>query len=159
MNSKNVTNLTHSHVARRRGINRRAFLRAGGIAIGLPFLEGLPLRSAWAADSPPVFSLYIVAACGVVGNRFFPDQTGPLTANGLAAMTGKATHVLAPHAPNLLFIRGINFPMGGPSNCGHAQGLCQALTARPAQGGGNSATSGGASADVVIAQLVNEGGA
>ncbi|WP_437963394.1 DUF1552 domain-containing protein [Sorangium sp. So ce260] len=159
MNPKTVTNLTHPHVARRRGINRRAFLRAGGVAIALPFLEGLPSRSAWAADSPPVFSLYIVAACGVVGNRFFPDETGPLTTQGLAAMTGKATHVLAPHAQNLLFIRGINFPMGGPSNCGHAQGLCQALTARPAQGGGRTAASSGVSADVVIAQLVNEGGA
>ncbi|WP_437805672.1 DUF1552 domain-containing protein [Sorangium sp. So ce1078] len=152
-------NVTHPHMAPRRGINRRAFLRAGGVAIALPFLEGLPSRSAWAADSPPVFSLYIVAACGVVGNRFFPDETGPLTTQGLAAMTGKATHVLAPHAQNLLFIRGINFPMGGPSNCGHAQGLCQALTARPAQGGGKTASSSGVSADVVIAQLVNEGGA
>ncbi|WP_437314011.1 DUF1552 domain-containing protein [Sorangium sp. So ce385] len=140
-------------------MNRRAFLRAGGVAIALPFLEGLPSRSAWAADNPPVFSLYIVAACGVVGKKFFPDQTGPLTTTGLAAMTDKATHVLAPHASNLLFIRGINFPMGGPTNCGHAQGLCQALTARPAQGGGRTATATGVSADVVIAELVNEGGA
>ncbi|WP_438022024.1 DUF1552 domain-containing protein [Sorangium sp. So ce233] len=159
MNSKIVTNLAHPHVAPRRGINRRAFLRAGGVAIALPFLEGLPSRSAWAADNAPVFSLYIVAACGVVGSRFFPEKTGPLTTDGLAAMTEKATHVLAPHAPNLLFIRGINFPMGGPSNCGHAQGLCQALTARPAQGGGKTAASTGVSADVVIAELVNEGGA
>ncbi|MGK4008515.1 DUF1552 domain-containing protein [Sorangium sp. So ce1036] len=159
MNSKIVTNLAHPRVPHRRGINRRAFLRAGGVAIALPFLEGLPSRSAWAADSPPVFSLYIVAACGVVGDRFFPDKTGPLTTDGLAAMTDKATHVLAPHAPNLLFIRGINFPMRGPTNCGHAQGLCQALTARPAQGGGKTASSTGVSADVVVAQLVNEGGA
>ncbi|WP_437302186.1 DUF1552 domain-containing protein [Sorangium sp. So ce388] len=159
MNKKIVTNLAHPHVAPRRGINRRAFLRAGGVAIALPFLEGLPSRSAWAADNAPVFSLYIVAACGVVGKKFFPDETGPLTTDGLAAMTDKATHVLAPHAKNLLFIRGINFPMGGPTNCGHAQGLCQSLTARPAQGGGRTASSGGVSADVVIAQLVNEGGA
>ncbi|WP_437585248.1 DUF1552 domain-containing protein [Sorangium sp. So ce1000] len=159
MNPKTAMNLAHPHAAPRRGINRRAFLRAGGVAIALPFLEGLPARSAWAADSPPVFSLYIVAACGVVGKKFFPDQTGPLTTDGLAAMTDKATHVLAPHAPNLLFIRGINFPMGGPTNCGHAQGLCQSLTARPAQGGGSTASSGGVSADVQIAKLVNEGGA
>ncbi|AGP39066.1 hypothetical protein BE04_35135 [Sorangium cellulosum] len=140
-------------------MNRRAFLRAGGVAIALPFLEGLPSRSAWAADNAPVFSLYIVAACGVVGKKFFPDQTGALTTAGLAAMTDKATHVLAPHASNLLFIRGINFPMNGPTNCGHAQGLCQALTARPAQGGGKTASATGVSADVVIAELVNEGGA
>ncbi|WP_437662606.1 DUF1552 domain-containing protein [Sorangium sp. So ce1182] len=159
MNTKIVTNLAHPHVAPRRGINRRAFLRAGGVAIALPFLEGLPSRSAWAADNPPVFSLYIVAACGVVGKKFFPDETGPLTTDGLAGMTDKATHVLAPHAKDLLFIRGINFPMGGPTNCGHAQGLCQSLTARPAQGGGRTASSSGVSADVVIAELVNEGGA
>lgn len=159
MNSKIVTNLNPPHVAPRRGINRRAFLRAGGVAIALPFLEGLPSRSAWAADNAPVFSLYIVAACGVVGSKFFPEKTGPLTTSGLAAMTEKATHVLAPHAANLLFIRGINFPMGGPTNCGHAQGLCQALTARPASGGGKTASSTGVSADVVIAELVNEGGA
>ena len=159
MNTKIVTNLAHPHAAPRRVINRRAFLRAGGVAIALPFLEGLPSRSAWAADNPPVFSLYIVAACGVVGKKFFPDETGPLTTDGLAAMTDKATHVLAPHAKDLLFIRGINFPMGGPTNCGHAQGLCQSLTARPAQGGGKTASSTGVSADVVIAQLVNEGGA
>ncbi|WP_437849341.1 DUF1552 domain-containing protein [Sorangium sp. So ce363] len=159
MNPKIAMNLAPPNAAHRRGMNRRAFLRAGGVAIALPFLEGLPSRSAWAADSTPVFSLYIVAACGVVGKRFFPDETGQLTTDGLAAMTDKATHVLAPHAPDLLFIRGINFPMGGPTNCGHAQGLCQALTARPAQGGGRTAASTGVSADVVVAQLVNEGGA
>jgi len=37
--------------ARKNAFNRRAFLRgAGTVAIGLPFLEGLPERSAWAAD-------------------------------------------------------------------------------------------------------------
>ena len=114
-------------------VNRRAFLRgAGTVAIGLPFLEGLPERSAWAQSSPPVFSLYIVAACGVVGKKFFPDATGALTTASLAAMTDKATSVLAPHAANLLFVKGINFPMANATNCGHAQGLCQALTAAPA---------------------------
>jgi len=35
-------------------IKRRALLRgAAGIAIGLPFLEGLPERSAWAQDKKP----------------------------------------------------------------------------------------------------------
>ena len=38
---------------RRAVVNRRAFLRAGAVAVGLPFLEGLPSRSAWAADAPP----------------------------------------------------------------------------------------------------------
>ncbi|HET6149839.1 MAG TPA: DUF1552 domain-containing protein [Polyangia bacterium] len=145
---------------RRVTINRRAFLRgAGTVAIGLPFLEGLPERSAWAADSPPVFSMFIVAACGVVGNKFFPSATGPLTTAGLMAMPDKAVSVLAPHAPNLLFIKGINFPLTGPTGCGHAQGLCQSLTAAPPAGNGGSAYSTGVSADMVIAPAVNAGAA
>src|SRR6187549_3415615 len=141
---------------RRPGVNRRAFLYgAGTLAIGLPFLEGLPERSAWAADNAPVFSLFIVAACGVVGKKFFPDATGPLTTASLAAMTGKATRVLAPHAANLLFVKNINFPMGGPTSCGHAQGLCQSLTAAPSMGNANTAYSTGISADMVIAKAVN----
>jgi hypothetical protein len=145
--------------ARRPGINRRAFLRAGTIAIGLPFLEGMPLRSAWAADAPPVFSLFIVAACGVVGKKFFPDATGQLTAASLAAMSDKATSVLAPHAANLLFIKGINFPMANVTGCGHAQGLCQVLTAAPSAGSAAAAYAQGISADMVIAKAVNANGA
>ena len=49
-------------------MNRRNFLRgAGTVAVGLPFLEGLPERSAWAADAVPVFTLFVVAQNGVVG--------------------------------------------------------------------------------------------
>jgi hypothetical protein len=143
----------------RRGWNRRAFLRAGAIAVGLPFLEGLPLRSAWAADNPPVFGLFIVAACGVVGNRFFPGATGALTAASLGAMSDKATSVLAPHAANLLFVKGINFPMPNVTGCGHAQGLCQVLTAAPSEGSASAAYSKGISADMVIAKAVNPNGA
>jgi len=137
-------------------LNRRAFLRAAGtVAIGLPFLEGLPERSAWAADSPPVFTMMMVAACGVVGNKFFPDAVGPLTQASLTAATGKAVSVLAAHAENLMFIKNVNFPLGGPTSCGHAQGLCQSLTAAPPGGGGATSYSTGISADMVIAKAVN----
>lgn len=139
-------------------VNRRAFLRAGAVAVGLPFLESLPDRSAWAAGNAPVFSLFIVAACGVVGSKFFPNATGALTTASLGGMTDKATSVLAPHAANLVFLKGINFPMNGPTNCGHAQGLCQSLTAAPAGGGGATAYSTGSSVDVVLAQAVNPSG-
>jgi hypothetical protein len=141
----------------RPAINRRAFLRGvGSIAVALPFLEGLPERSAWAqGTTPPVFTLYIVAACGVVGSKFFPNATGPITQSSLAGMPDKAVSVLAPHAENLLFIKGINFPLGGPTGCGHAQGCCQALTAAAPGGNGAQAYSGGISADMVIAQAVN----
>lgn len=144
--------------ARRAPINRRAFLRAGAIAIGLPFLEGLPERSAWAADGAPVFSLFIVAANGVVPGKFFPTDTGALTSASLAAMSDKATSVLAPHADNLLFIKNLNFPMSGPRGCSHAEGLCQTLTAAPVGQTGNMAYSSGMSADVLIAQTVNPEG-
>lgn len=140
-------------------VNRRAFLRAGAVAIGLPFLEGLPERSAWAVDKPPVFCLFIVTANGVVPKNFFPSTTGPLTTASLGADTGKATSVLAPHAPNLLFIRGLNFPMPGPVSDGRAEGSCQALTAAPAGGSGGTIYSRGVSADVFIAETVNAGGA
>jgi hypothetical protein len=153
------SNLSSLPIVRRRGINRRAFLRAGAIAVGRPFLEGLPLRSAWAADSPPVFSFFIVAACGVVGSKFFPSAAGPLTSASLAAMPEKATSVLAPHAANLLFIKGLNFPMPNVTGCGHAQGLCQSLTAAPSGGSGSSAFSQGISVDMVIAKAVNPNGA
>ena len=70
-------------------------------------------------------------------------------------MTDKATSVLAPHAANLLFVKGINFPNGGPKGCGHAEGLCQSLTAVAPGRRGRTAYSGGISADMVIAKAVN----
>jgi hypothetical protein len=143
---------------RRSMMNRRNFLRGAGgaVTIGLPFLEGLPERSAWAAGQAPIFSFYIVGACGVVGGRFFPGQTGALSSSSLES-SGKATAKLAAHAPNLLFVRGINFPMNGATNCGHAQGLCQSLTGTGANGGGQSAASNGMSLDVYVAQKITPG--
>ncbi|HKO52253.1 MAG TPA: DUF1552 domain-containing protein [Polyangiaceae bacterium] len=135
-------------------LNRRAFLRGtAGVALGLPFLESLPERSAWAAGSAPVFSLFICAVDGVVPASFFPNDLGALTADGLAAAS-KATSKLSAHAKNLLFVRGINWPMAGPRSEPHAESLCMALTALPSAGTGNTATSTGPSADWVIARKV-----
>ncbi len=137
-------------------INRRAFLRgAGTVAIGLPFLEGLPERSAWAQSKPPVFTMYIVGSCGVVTKNFLPDATGALTTSGLAGMTTKAVSALSAHAPNLLFMKGINWVQGGPKSCGHAEGLAQSLTGAAPGSSGNQAYSSGPSADMVISQAVN----
>jgi len=144
--------------ARKNAINRRAFLRgAGTVAIGLPFLEGLPERSAWAAGSPPVFTMFIVGSCGVVGESFLPDATGALTTSGLAGMTTKAVSALSAHAPNLTMLKQINWPQNVKS-CGHAEGLCQALTAIIPGATGNRAYAGGPSADVVIGKAVNPTG-
>jgi hypothetical protein len=151
---------TSPEAVRRNAINRRAFLRgAGTVAIGLPFLEGLQERSAWAQSAPPVFTFFIVGSCGVVGSKFFPSATGELTTANLTAASDKAVSVLAPHAANLLFIKNINFPQGGPKSCGHAEGLVQSLTAAVPGSSGNTAYASGPSADVVIAKAVNPGAA
>lgn len=143
---------------RRGSLNRRNFLKgAGTIAIGLPFLEGLPERSAWAAGAAPVFSFFIVAENGVVFKNFFPAATGALTTAGLAGSADTATSVLSAHAPNLLFIKGINYQQPGPQACGHAEGLTQTLTGVKPGATGNKGYSGGPSADTVIAKAVNGG--
>lgn len=140
-------------------MNRRNFLRgAGTVAVGLPFLEGLPERSAWAADAVPVFTLFAVAQNGVVGKGFFPSAVGALTKEGLQGATDKATAVLAPHAANLLFIKGINYTKGGPQSCGHAEGNVQTLTGLAPGSTGNSAYAAGPSADTAIAKVVNPSG-
>jgi hypothetical protein len=144
--------------ARKNAINRRAFLRgAGTVAIGLPFLEGLPERSAWAAGSAPVFTMFIVGSCGVEGSSFLPDATGALTTSGLAGMTTKAVSQLSAHAPNLTMLKQINWPQNVKS-CGHAEGLCQALTAIVPGSTGHGAYAGGLSADVAIGKAVNPTG-
>jgi hypothetical protein len=138
-------------------VNRRAFLYgAGGIAIGLPYLEGLPERSAWAAGSEPVFTLFMCAACGVEPKRFFPSATGALST--VLGSGDKAVDALKDHAENLLILKGIDYPQNGPSGCGHAEGLCQAITGRKPSGSGRGATGGGPSADFVISQAMNPAG-
>lgn len=146
---KNVLN-------RRKVVNRRAFLYgAGGIALGLPFLEGLPERSAWAADAQPIFTFFMCAACGVEPKKFWPASTGELS--GLLS-GGKAVDALAEYAKNLLIVKGVQFPLTGPTGCGHAQGLSQALTGKQPTGSGGQASAGGPSADFVISKAVNKAG-
>jgi hypothetical protein len=137
-------------------VNRRAFLYGtGGIAIGLPFLEGLPERSAWAQDAKPVFTFFMCGACGVEPKRFWPTGSGELS--GLLA-SGKAVDALQPYAANLLIVKNVNFPLTGPTGCGHAQGLAQVLTGKTPTGSGGQATATGPSADMVISKAVNKAG-
>ncbi len=134
-------------------LNRRAFLRgAAGISVGLPFLEGLPERSAWAQDANPIYSFFIVQANGVIQDRYWPKMTGPLSAESMA---GQACEPLAPYAKDLLFIHGLNHVGGNPGACGHAQGYVQTLTGAPPVGSGVSSQSGGPSMDWVISQELN----
>ncbi len=146
-----------ANAVNRRAFNRRAFLTgAGSVAIGLPFLEGLPSRSAWAAGSAPVFTFFVVGQNGVVGKNFFPGATGALTTAGLSGATGMATSVLAPHAANLLFLKGINYPKG-VQICGHAEANVQTLTGLAPGSTGNTAYAAGPSADTLIAKALGGG--
>ena len=145
--------------------NRRAFLKGlGSVAIGLPFLEGMPERSAWAATQNPVFGLFICTANGVVQRwadepeRFWPTQVGPLTTESMQASAAeRATGILAEHASRLLIVRGVNYPFG-ITGCGHAQGLVQCLTASRPNGTDNRTTPQGVSVDTVIAENLNPPG-
>jgi len=139
----------------RRAINRRAFLTgAGTVAVGLPFLEGLPGRSAWAADAAPVFTFFIVAQNGQVNKNFFPSAAGALTQASLAAATDAATSVLAPHAENLLFLKNLVYPVTGPRSCGHAEANVQTLTGLAPGANGNTAYAAGPSADTLIGKAL-----
>ncbi len=135
-------------------VNRRAFLRgAGGLALGLPFLESLPSRSAWAANGEPIFSFFICHSCGVVDSDFGPSA-GPITE---ASLSGKAMSALAPYGSRMLVVRGVNFA-GGGGGCGHADGLCKALTGVSPVGSSNTAMGGGPSIDTDIANALNPSG-
>ena len=149
---------TKPHSMHRPGISRRSLLKgAGAVAIGLPFLEGMPARSAWAADNAPVFTFFVVGQNGVVNKNFFPPATGALSGESLAADPDIATSVLAPHAANLLFVKGIDYPNLGPQSCGHAEGNVQTLTGLSPGSTGNTAHSAGPSADTLIAEAVGDG--
>jgi hypothetical protein len=148
-------------------VNRRAFLRgAGTVAVGLPFLEGVPERSAFAQNDNPVFGLFVVTSCGVVQKpgggsdpeKFWPPADGALTTESMNAFAAdRCTGILAPHASRLLILRGINYPHRS-SGCGHAQGLVQSLTSSQPNGGGNTSTASGISIDTHIAKAVNPQG-
>jgi hypothetical protein len=141
--------------------NRRAFLRTiGGLGIGLPFLEGLSERSAFAqavGEAAPTFGMFICTANGVVQSfrqepeKFWPTELGPLTTEGMQAFADdRATGLLAEHASKLLIVRGVNYPFGN-QGCGHALGLAQCLTAARAEGSSQNVVATGISADTLIA--------
>jgi hypothetical protein len=102
-----------------------------------------------------VFSLFICTSNGVVPEHFFPRETGVLTKEGLAA-AGKATSALAAHAPDLLFVSGIDWTFPNTSDA-HALGYTQVLTASRPVGASDRAMPTGPSADVVIASRVHPG--
>ncbi len=145
---------------RRPTVNRRAFLTGtGGAALALPFLEGLPERSAFAQDESPRFAFFICAANGVAQayddepERFWPTKVGALSSSQMEADSAeRCTGILAEHAERLLIVSGLQHE-GVVNMDSHVRGRVQALTGLlPTDSSTIAATSRGPSVDWVIAQ-------
>ncbi|AUX47701.1 hypothetical protein SOCE26_092250 [Sorangium cellulosum] len=143
-------------------MNRRTFLRgAGGVMLGLPFLESLRARDAKAgpADAPRRFIAFFMCN-GVNMDRFFPaTQYGALTDASFAE--DRAIAPLAGYKDRLLIPRGIHMVprgFGWDETAGddHAKGMGCKLTAQPLVEG--SQYPAGISLDQFIASKLNPPG-
>src|SRR5690349_11260579 len=140
-------------------MSRRLFLRgAGGIAIGLPFLESLAPRTARAADSTPRRFVAFMTHNGVDMARFRPTSMGAITP---ATLAGTALAPLSDYASSMIVPRGIHTTPPGYTSATpgdeHHKGMGHRLTCAPLDPGTLYAT--GISVDQVIAQAKNAGGA
>jgi len=143
----------------RRPLPRRHFLRGlGGLALGLPFLEGLAPRTARGAEPAVIRRFGVFFACnGVDMTRWFPQ--GPYGELSEAHFTGTANEALAPHRHQLLIPRGLHMtPRGWGRDLGggddHCRGMAHKLTAFPTDG---ADLAGGPSIDHVLARAINPG--
>jgi hypothetical protein len=144
-----------------KNVNRRAFLYgAGTTGLALPFLEGIPERSAFAATDDAAFALFICTANGVVQgvggespDHFWPSSVGALTQSSMEADSAqRCTGILSDYADRLLIVRGIDHAGQSYTADTAAAGLAMCLTGLPFSGGSNQATSTGPSADWVVAR-------
>lgn len=147
---------------------RRAFLAGlGGVAVGLPFLEGLAPRKAKAGGSPvDPFAIFLRQANGVAAEqntvigsepeRFWPVAPGPLTADNLS---GRSLDELTPYADRLLVVGNINMYNFNYAD-GHARGALQGMTAQgpTVEGVGGDSEAAGESIDHRIGRELNSGG-
>lgn len=99
-------------------MKRRQFLKgAGGIVLGLPFLESLLLSSARGADAaPPTFAIFLRHPHGVINSHWWPSKFGPLSKE---TMPGDfACSKMIPHLARTAYLKGLK--MGFPNrNCHH----------------------------------------
>lgn len=145
-------------------LTRRRMLRGlGGVALALPFLEGLAPKKARAQQAVgDGFAVFFRQANGVAQQsgsepeRFFPRALGALTAESMA---DRAVDELSAYRSKLLILKNVNY---GSYNWGdgHAAGALHALTARPpvVDGAGGSAEAAGESIDHRIGRALNDGG-
>jgi Protein of unknown function (DUF1552) len=147
--------------------NRRTILKGlGGLTLALPFLEGLraggTARAGEVIVEPYAIFLRQANGCasaqdtdvGAEPERFWPSQTGELTAETLA---GRALDELVDHRTRLLAVgvNGEDFDYGD----GHARGAMQGLTAQgPVVAGvGGDSEANGESLDHRIGRELNPG--
>jgi len=150
-------------------LNRRRVLTGiGGALLGLPWLESVRPRSAWAqASSAPPFAIFFRQANGVAAEqdtnevgrepeRFWPTAPGPLSASTLA---DRALAELVAYAERLLVVGNVNMANFNYGD-GHARGALQVLTARGPveEGQGGNSEANGESLDHRIGRELNPGG-
>ncbi len=142
-------------------MDRRRFLFGlGGVAVALPFLEGLAPKKAKAADPLP-FAIFVRQANGVVQasgsepERWWPSAQGAITD---ATMAGRAIDELKDHKDRLLLVRGVSYAFPG-NGCGHSGGGNQCLTAAKVSDdpSGNKSLAMGESIDNRIARELTPG--
>ncbi|MFO0682386.1 MAG: DUF1552 domain-containing protein [Sandaracinus sp.] len=154
---------------------RRFLVGIGGAMVALPLLESLdgirrPTRRragvAHADDGVPHPVVFVRAGNGVQQawsdepEHFWPAATGALTSAilGGAENADRSTSELAAFASKLAIVRGVDRPFGTPA-CGHAESICQVLTAAQNTGGtANDPLALGMSADWRIANQLNPAG-
>ena len=155
-------------VDKKKTFGRRNFLvGVGGVTLGLPILEALRPKKAWAqtAKTPPFLGI-ICSANGVVQQRgtseaesWWPTQLGALTTAGMTAdKATRSTGELASYADRLLIVRGVGHSLGA-NGCNHASSCAQILTGASTLGGtGNQTVAGSESVDTVVAKAINPAG-
>ncbi len=146
-------------------ISRRGFLYGtGGVAVGLPFLEGLQPRKLRAAPPErPRYAVFVRQAngCAQADNgepeQFWPQNLGALTTESMSTTDkDRAVSELAEFADKLLLVRGTRFAFPG-NGCGHSGGGNQVLTAAKVSDDpmGNLSLAMGESVDNRIARELN----
>ncbi len=146
-------------------ISRRGFLYGtGGVAVGLPFLEGLQPRKLRAAPPErPRYAVFVRQAngCAQADNgepeQFWPQNLGTLTTESMSTTDkDRAVSELAEFADKLLLVRGTRFAFPG-NGCGHSGGGNQVLTAAKVSDDpmGNLSLAMGESVDNRIARELN----
>mgnify|MGYP001187260450 CR=1 FL=1 len=141
-------------------LSRRMVLRGlGGVAVGLPLLESLLPKRAWAQAATAPKRVVVFFQCnGANMQKFFPVT--PYGALSAASLQGTSLQPLTPYVQKLLIPRGMHkvpkgFNLGGqtPVGCDHQNGMGGKLTAQALSGTDHYAN--GISMDQALARAVN----